>query len=720
MPDSEQYAAAALGSSAMAKKLRAAIAAAASDPARRPVLLSGEPGLRKEHLAALIHYSSPNRELPLVKIDCQATQDIAAVLFGPDGSEADGSSSGLLCSLAATGGTLLLNNVHVVPPGPLRDRLRTLVAGCNDAAAVAGRSHPRLRILLTSERPGDDLEQGATIIKVPPLRARPADIKELAAHFLAAHASRAGGSSLGMHIAPPALRRLLSYQFPVNIVELEAVVERVAIQAPTGPTGAEPLELSNEDFWFATQEKDRCRINLLDCFPAFREGLRSGVWPEGLNRHVTPYAFAALLAMLFFGPQDRAHSIGLIAVWAWWWPGMFALYPLVGRLWCSVCPFMVVGELAQGARQAAIPGPLIKWPRREAEQYGPWFLVALFAGILVWEEVFRLPDTAYLTGWLLVLITSGAVVCGSLFPKRFWCRFLCPIGGMNGLFAKLSVTELRSQAGVCSSECTTYHCLKGRPASEETHATAGCPMGQHSNQLTDNSICSMCSQCVAMCPHDSVEVRLRPPGVDLWTSQEATAGETALLLLLMGAVVLHRMPHLLLLAGADPSLLHSSSAPVACGLSLLVLTAPGALVWGAHTAAIKAGSLPGRGSLGSSESASAAAKPAPSFLKLSLAYVPLVWAATLAYHGQFLLTEAGLVGQVGAASLGMAADTAPGLAAHPAVVSFLQGSLMLLGSSCSLALLYALTSRGGRSVGHAGAHAAIMAAVAAGLWLLID
>lgn len=126
---------------------------------------------------------------------------------------------------------------------------------------------------------------------------------------------------------------------------------------------------------------------------------------------------------------------------------------------------------------------------------------------------------------------------------------------------------------------------------------------------------------VAMCPHDSVEVRLRPPGVDLWTSQEATAGETALLLLLLGAVVLHRMPHLLLLAGADPSLLHSSSAPVACGLSLLVLTAPGALVWGAHTAAIKAGSLPGRGSLGSSESASAAAKPAPSFLTLSLAYV---------------------------------------------------------------------------------------------------
>lgn len=32
-------------------------------------------------------------------------------------------------------------------------------------------------------------------------------------------------------------------------------------------------------------------------------------------------------------------------------------------------------------------------------------------------------------------------------------RYLCPIGGMNGLFAKLSMTELRARQGVCSSAC---------------------------------------------------------------------------------------------------------------------------------------------------------------------------------------------------------------------------------------------------------------------------
>lgn len=75
--------------------------------------------------------------------------------------------------------------------------------------------------------------------------------------------------------------------------------------------------------------------------------------------------------------------------------------------------------------------------------------------------------------------------------------------------------------------------------------------------------------------------------------------------------------------------------------------------------------------------------------------------------------------QVGAASLGLPPDTLPGMAAHPAVVSFLQGSLMLLGSGCSLALLRALISRRGRTIRHAGVHSAIMAAVAVGLWLLV-
>ena len=86
------------------------------------------------------------------------------------------------------------------------------------------------------------------------------------------------------------------------------------------------------------------------------------------------------------------------------------------------------------------------------EAYGPWFLFALFAAILVWEEVWDLPQSAALSAWLLLLITAGAMVCSAIFERRYWCRFMCPIGGMNALFAKLSVTELRAKSGVCSGE----------------------------------------------------------------------------------------------------------------------------------------------------------------------------------------------------------------------------------------------------------------------------
>lgn len=53
------------------------------------------------------------------------------------------------------------------------------------------------------------------------------------------------------------------------------------------------------------------------------------------------------------------------------------------------------------------------------ESWGPWFLWALFAAILVWEEVWDLPNTAYLSAWLLLIITAGmAFPCVSLQALR--------------------------------------------------------------------------------------------------------------------------------------------------------------------------------------------------------------------------------------------------------------------------------------------------------------
>jgi len=47
-------------------------------------------------------------------------------------------------------------------------------------------------------------------------------------------------------------------------------------------------------------------------------------------------------------------------------------------------------------------------------------------------------------------------------------------------------------------------------------------------------------KCMQACPHDSVELRLRPPGIDLWTSHKPMAAEVALQFTLLGAGMLPR------------------------------------------------------------------------------------------------------------------------------------------------------------------------------------
>ena len=62
------------------------------------------------------------------------------------------------------------------------------------------------------------------------------------------------------------------------------------------------------------------------------------------------------------------------------------------------------------------------WLCTAVERWGGWFLFGLFAAILVWEEVWDLPNTAYLSSWLLLLITGGAMVGSYFFERRLWCR----------------------------------------------------------------------------------------------------------------------------------------------------------------------------------------------------------------------------------------------------------------------------------------------------------
>ncbi len=643
-----------VGTSRYAIRMRQQIKQAAQD--RRPVIVFGEPGLEKDNTSALIHFSSQKRREPIIQIISGLLQTTGAELFGRAGGK-----PGLLEWLGE--GTLVLNNIQDLPPELVPKIAQLVETGnytlVNRAGPPAQPRSSNARIIMIAEKSLPAIERLVShVIKVPPLRVRKADIKAQVDYYTSLYCQTKHLTK--PKVTPEALRRLQEYDFPNNLRELQSLVERAIAQSNGAP------ELTEEVFWSTRVKGKRFRFNLLNAYPGLRRFLRSDWWPDRINYGFTLVAFAVVVVLLFVGPQRRTENVALNLFWAWWWPLILLGFPFVGRLWCSVCPFMIYGEVTQKLSLWLWPRQLKRWPREQAEKWGGWFLFGLFTLIFLWEELWNLEDTAYLSSCLLLLITAGAMIFSAIFERRFWCRYLCPIGGMNGLFAKLSMIELRAQQGTCSAECTTYQCYKGGPLKGEGLETGGCPLYSHPAQLEDNRDCVLCMTCLKACPHRSVELNLRPPGIELWTTHVPRTYEVALLLLLLDGIFLHRLPELQAWLGLDFDL---TQFWMHLGVSLVVLALPAIVPFAAYGLARFQQSP----------------KPRP-FIELAYGYLPLVLGASLAHYLRLGLGEAGRILPVTWATFGYNNEELPILVAHPAVIAFLQGTTLIVSVFLSVLL----------------------------------
>ncbi|HYP03816.1 MAG TPA: 4Fe-4S binding protein [Cyanobium sp.] len=648
-----------VGSSRYAVTLRQAIRDASTDPKAKAVLISGEPGLEKDNIAALIHFGSAARQQLMVQLNAALLRTGGAELFsgGPEGVS-------LLECLG--GGALLIDQIDRADAA-LRPVLLELARSGRWISPDDGSEHhfPG-RVFLTAEASLPGLEAIARPIRVPPLRVRRQDMGEWVRYGVRLKA-RSLGWSRPPRVSDTVVKRLQSYDFPGNARELAVVIERALRQC----SGDHPAVLPDDVFW-TERRPQRARFDLWRWKPQLRELMRSPVLWNALLFGLVSWVFVLVNLWLWRGPQDRAHNGALNLFWAWWWPLILLTYPLVGRLWCSFCPFMVWGEISQ--RLAKVLGwQPARWPRGESDDWAAPLLAAGFAAILLWEAVWDLENTAWLSSCLLLLITAGAVIGSLRFEKRFWCRYLCPVGGMNALFAKLAISELRAQAGTCIGSCTSYACFKGGPAEGEGMETEGCPLGTHPAYLADNRNCVLCLTCAQACPHRSVQLRLRPPAADLQRTMEPPAGEAGLILVLAGGVCLHHWRRLLGgVALAPESLVAGPLLPRLAFATLALALPAGAFLLVRHQRGW--GRRP---------------EVAASRLRLSLyALLPLLWALMLADHLPLGMAEAGLVLPVSVAPWWPEAPGwLPAWSADGHVIAFCQSLVLAVGVAGSVVLL---------------------------------
>jgi DNA-binding NtrC family response regulator len=224
------------------------------------VLIAGPTGCGKEIVARAIHHLSPRSGRAFAVVNCAAIPEtlLEAELFG----YARGAFTGAMQSYAgriqtAQGGTLFLDEIGEMPlslqPKLLRfleqkelQRLGSAEVVRVDARVISA-TNAHLLTLVREGKFREDLYYRlcAFPMEIPPLRERPEDIGQLAAHFLEKYALRLPAPQL----SAPALQLLKTQPWPGNIRELQNAIERALIlsedQAVIRP---EHLLLSDSSF----------------------------------------------------------------------------------------------------------------------------------------------------------------------------------------------------------------------------------------------------------------------------------------------------------------------------------------------------------------------------------------------------------------------------------------------------------------------------------------
>ncbi len=263
------------------------------------VLIQGENGTGKELVARAVHYNSPRKEKPFVVQNCSAFNDnlLDSELFG----HVKGSFTGAIRDKkglfeVADGGTFFLDEIGDMTPALQVKVLRVLQEGTFMPVGGTETRKVEVRILAATNKDlrkmvedgtfREDLYYRVNVINlvVPPLRKRKEDIPMLIDHFLQAQADHQnktrGRNHQAKKISKKAMRRLLEYEWPGNIRELENEIERLVVLAGDDEVITEEM-LSSKILEGSSKGDDaRLKGRLKDAL----EGVERDMIAEGLAR----------------------------------------------------------------------------------------------------------------------------------------------------------------------------------------------------------------------------------------------------------------------------------------------------------------------------------------------------------------------------------------------------------------------------------------------------
>ena len=515
------------------------------DRSASPILIVGETGVGKDFIAHTIYKNSSHHKRVFLYLDLlrpdrlahpsvlghevvdappRSSEEQARLLFGAESPQSgDWELDAVGFIELSEGGTLLIRGGEVLTPDVQRMLLEVDDTGV--FRRMGGRYEQRadVRMIVTTRLDETEITEDAhpllrslsdRTIHLHPLRKRLKEIPELARHYVERYRLELHKDRLEFPKAT--MKLLLAAPWPGNDLEMAMTIKRAILVSEGGVIGPDSI------YFDIRRLEDSGKFNLLDG-TGWLEVFRSPLFPTIFQSAAVPFFFI-LMILLFLGPSDPLQNPGGLFSWAVGWPMMIFGSFFWARFWCSLCPIGVLSKLAKRIIALEIPFPAI------LKQYSDW-IIALSALIIIWLEIATdIRSSPANTGLLLLVMLLSAVIASVIFERQSWCRYLCGLGGIMGVFAKTAPIELRADRKICT-QCTTNECYTGVDGWE------GCPFGQLAPTIHSNRFCKLCGACIKNCPNNGLKLNLRIPGKELWEVRQTNAVLSFFVLALLGGIL---------------------------------------------------------------------------------------------------------------------------------------------------------------------------------------
>ncbi len=199
--------------------------------------------------------------------------------------------------------------------------------------------------------------------------------------------------------------------------------------------------------------------------------------------------FTAYSSDSVFLNQLRNTNLGNLIVWSYWWPAIIILAIFFGRIWCMVCPVEIITTFFAkiGLRKKRPKWMLSGWV------ITIFYILILFLGI----HGFAVHRNPTFMAFYLLIIAGVSIIIGSIYEKNTFCRYVCPVGHLLGLYSRLSFLGWRVKDKKVCDTCKDKSCIHKNYQHNLNFKSCGVDL--YPANIQDNTNCILCGGCLKTC-----------------------------------------------------------------------------------------------------------------------------------------------------------------------------------------------------------------------------